>query len=393
MVKLCALVAGVSASAIVHPDALQKFYEFETKFGKMSVASTRERRLNNFVKNLEVIEDLQRNERGSAVYSYLTPFADVSPEEFSSRLGLSPSGLDLQEAGPFSTDGLLDAYDWRENGFTNHIKNQLSCGSCWTFSVVANLEGAGFKETGQLVRLSEQELLDCSSKGTGTGTNAGCGGGSTDGTMQWMIDRNVGLEYEEDYPYTANGAMCSHKKANEVVKISHFILIPKDEDQIAVAMMQYGVLSVCANANNWHLYERGIYNQDACIDAGLNHGVALVAYGNEDGTPYWTIRNSWGVGYGEKGHIRLVRGRGMCGIQKRVVTATGITIDTSRPEPPFIIGPDCCETKNIWAEDDCHAYCVNHGGWLNWTEPGPYCGCYDGDGCTPYPVCNDKVLI
>lgn len=393
MVKLGVFAVAVSASATVRPDTQHKFHQFEAKFGKTSVASTREHRLNNFAKNLEVIEDLRKNERGSAEYSYLTPFADLSPDEFSSRLGLIPSGLDLQVAGPFSTDGLLDAFDWRENGFTNHIKNQLSCGSCWTFSVIANIEGAGFKETGQLVRLSEQELLDCSSKGTGTGTNAGCGGGFTDGTMQWMIDSGVGLEYEEDYPYKAKGSTCVHQKANEIVKISNFMLIPKAEDQIAAAMMQYGVLSAEANANNWHLYERGIYDQDACINAGLNHGIALVAYGSEDGTPYWTIRNSWGMGYGEKGHIRLVRGRGMCGVQKRVVTATGITIDASRPEPPFIVGPECCETKQIWVEDDCHAYCANHGGWANWTEPGPYCGCQDGDGCTPYPVCNDQVLV
>lgn len=141
------------------------------------------------------------------------------------------------------------------------------------------------------------------------------------------------------------------------------------------------------------MYERGIYDQDACIDAGLNHGVALVAYGSEDAIPYWTIRNSWGVGYGEKGHIRLVRGKGMCGVQKRVVTAAGITIDDSRPEPPFIVGPECCETKNIWVEDDCKDYCANHSGWNSWQEPGPYCGCRDGSGCTPYPICNQNLTI
>jgi len=42
----------------------------------------------------------------------------------------------------------------------------------------------------------------------------------------------------------------------------------------------------------------------------LNHGVTLVAYG-DDGV--WTIRNSWGASWGEKGHIRLAAGDS-CGV-------------------------------------------------------------------------------
>lgn len=372
-------------------DVQKKYKEFTAKFGKRAGSTSEdELRLRIFADNLQRIEEMQATERGTAVYSHLTPFADLTPAEFSARMGIIPSDAELPVDDTLNIDVGLDSYDWREHGFTNHVKNQLSCGSCWTFSVVGNLEGAGFKATGKLVRLSEQQLLDCSSKGTGDGPNTGCSGGYTDNTMQWMIDNQVGLEYEEDYPYTAKATQCSHKAQNAIVKIAGLVKIPQDEDQLATALVQYGPLSVLVAAGNWHSYEQGIYDQESCIHEGLNHGVVLVAFGNDAGAPYWTIRNSWGWGFGENGHIRLARGKGMCGVQKRVVTATGITIDDSRPEPPQPpLGPHCCETQNISKEADCHNFCTNHGGWKSWTEPGPYCGCYDGDGCTPWPQCDN----
>ena len=41
----------------------------------------------------------------------------------------------------------------------------------------------------------------------------------------------------------------------------------------------------------------------------MEHAVLVVGYGREHGKDYWLIKNSWGANWGEKGYIKIVRGR------------------------------------------------------------------------------------
>ncbi|EMS67389.1 Cysteine protease 1 [Triticum urartu] len=95
-------------------------------------------------------------------------------------------------------DVLPQSVDWREKGAVAPVKNQGRCGSCWAFSTVAAVEGVNKIVTGDLVKLSEQELVDCSRNGQ----NSGCNGGIMDDAFDFIV-RNGGIDTEEDYPYTA----------------------------------------------------------------------------------------------------------------------------------------------------------------------------------------------
>ena len=52
------------------------------------------------------------------------------------------------------------AYDWRDYNRVSAVKDQGSCGSCWAFATVANLEGLYAKEKGVINTFSEQMLVD-----------------------------------------------------------------------------------------------------------------------------------------------------------------------------------------------------------------------------------------
>jgi C1A family cysteine protease len=53
-----------------------------------------------------------------------------------------------------------------------------------------------------------------------------------------------------------------------------------------------------------------------CGQRNLDHTVLIVGQGYENGVQYWTVRNSWGMGFGEAGYFRMQYGvccMGFCG--------------------------------------------------------------------------------
>ena len=81
------------------------------------------------------------------------------------------------------------------------VKDQGQCGSCWSFSATGTIEGAHAIATGNLVSVSEQQLMDCD-----TNNNA-CNGGNPYLALMYVL-LNGGIDTEASYPYETKKSYC-----------------------------------------------------------------------------------------------------------------------------------------------------------------------------------------
>ncbi|KAG6478624.1 cysteine proteinase 1-like [Zingiber officinale] len=267
----------------------------------------------------------------------VTQFSDLTPGEFRrAYLGLRSSSSDFasspHEAPILPTNDLPEKFDWRDHGAVTPVKNQGSCGSCWTFSAAGALEGANFLATGKLESLSEQQLVDCDHECDSSESGAcdqGCNGGLMTTAFEYLL-KSGGLEREEDYPYTGTDrGTCQFDKSKIAASVSNFSTVSIDEDQIAANLVKHGPLAVGINAVFMQTYVHGVSCPYIC-GKHLNHGVLLVGYGTGYAPsrlkekPYWIIKNSWGENWGEKGYYNICRGRNLCGVDSMVSAVTAI---------------------------------------------------------------------
>ncbi|KAF9606692.1 hypothetical protein IFM89_027736 [Coptis chinensis] len=160
---------------------LERYEQWMVQYGRVyNDATEKETRFEIFKENVKRIESL--NTVGNRTYM------------------LSVNGYENVTAVPSSMD-------WRKKGAVTPIKDQGQCGSCWAFSAVAAMEGATQLKTGKLISLSEQELVDCDTKGV----DQGCEGGEMDDAFLF-VQRNKGIASETTYPYTAADNTCNTKE-------------------------------------------------------------------------------------------------------------------------------------------------------------------------------------
>ena len=212
----------------------------------------------------------------------------------------------------YNKEILDDSIDWRNFDVVTPVKDQGYCGSCWSFSATGSMEGAWALYSGDLIELSEQQLIDCSiSYG-----DLACNGGLMDNAFEYAIDNSMCSEEEEPYlEKISNCKVCEN--------IAHFTscvdVTSGNELHLKEAVFNTPV-SVAIDANNdiFQFYSSGIIKQDDC-STNLDHGVLVIGYGEENGVKYWLLKNSWGESWGENGYFRLERmdkenNDGTCGI-------------------------------------------------------------------------------
>jgi len=326
------------------------------RYGKVyKDAAEKEKRFQIFKNNVQFIESF--NAAGDKPFNLsINKFADLHNEEFKALLtnGQRKEKQSVWKATEtsFRYDSVTKipaTVDWRKRGAVTPIKDQGTCrkilfstfissiysigaslkkkcviyinlvlfvqtGSCWAFSTVATIEGLHHITKGELVSLSEQELVDCV-----RGDSDGCNGGYAEDAFEFIAKKG-GIASETYYPYKGVNKTCKVKKESHgVAEIKGYENVPANSEKALLKAVAHQPVSVYVEAGGsaFQFYSSGIFT-GKCGNIP-DHCVTVVGYGKAgDGTKYWLVKNSWGTEWGEKGYLRMKRDirtkEGLCGI-------------------------------------------------------------------------------
>merc|ERR1712071_608796 len=340
---ILALAVTLSSAVSVEQALHQEWELFKSTHGKSYSESESEFRMRVFLDNRDkVAAHNALFAKGEVTFTLaMNKFGDLLSQEFAALFnGYSSqprSGAVFMKPENFKAPSSVD---WRSEGYVTPVKDQKQCGSCWAFSAVGALEGQHFRKSGELVSLSEQNLVDCSSRYG----NAGCNGGLMDSAFEYVV-ANGGIDTEASYPYEARvsssptlQSLTSPCSYAEQLHFPHYSrtklavsMLPTLEPPPPVSWM----LKQEANQILWPPSHRSdqcpspsmpLVLHSSCITQvfTMKRDAAVLVWTMvswlSDTEPmlsgdFWIVKNSWGASWGEGGYIKMARNMGnQCGI-------------------------------------------------------------------------------
>jgi len=241
------------------------FANYLAKHGK-SYDTKEEYMMRKALFDARLIEVTDHNSQNDLTwYAGINFMSDMLPHEIERMMGGGIEGehrphLDVIPEEPIVTGGT--PVDWR--GKMNSVRQQGSCGSCWSFAATATVEGRYAIKKGSKVELSEQQMVDCSTY------NNGCGGGWSSKALQY-IQSAGGQMSRAAYPYTGRQGACRFN-GQVAAKVSGVSGVSDAKSALAS-----GPIAVYLQATSaFQSYGGGIFNG---VCGQYNHAVTVVGWG------------------------------------------------------------------------------------------------------------------
>ncbi|KAK6296478.1 hypothetical protein J4Q44_G00326200 [Coregonus suidteri] len=230
--------------------------------------------------------------------------------------------------------GLPERWDWRDVNGVNYlspVRNQASCGSCYSFSSMGMLEARVRIQTNNTETpiFSPQQVVSCSQY------SQGCDGG-----FPYLIGKYIqdfGVVEESCYPYVGKDSPCDVPDGCRRHYASDYSYVGGfyggcSESAMMLELVKNGPIGVAFEVYpDFMHYKEGIYHHTGLHDPYnpfelTNHAVLLVGYGHchMTGQKFWVVKNSWGTEWGEGGFFRIRRGSDECAIESIAVAAKPI---------------------------------------------------------------------
>jgi len=237
---------------------------------------------------------------------------------------------------------------WPDCPTLKEIRDQGGCGSCWAFgAVTAMSDRICIHSKGKAqAHVSSENLLSCCYS-CGFGCNGGFPGaawafwtrkglvsggqyGSNQGCQPYIIQPCEHHVNGTRQPCSegASTPKCHRRCDNPSYNVPYekdktfgqkSYSIKRDVKQIQMELMTNGPTEAAFTVfEDFPNYKSGVYQHIAGKPLG-GHAIRLLGWGEENGTPYWLVANSWNYDWGDGGTFKILRGSDHCGIESGVV--------------------------------------------------------------------------
>merc|ERR1712227_167692 len=280
-----------------------------------------------------------RNFHPATSHNFLRTLMGVHP---SAHLFLPKIRDVIKGSNPDIPDSFDPRTTWPDCPTIKEIRDQGGCGSCWAFGAVTAMSDriCIHSKGEQHAHVSAENLLSCCYSGgfpgaawsywSRKGLVSGGNYGSSQGCQPYEIEA---CEHHVNgtRPPCAEGIStpkCHRNCENPNYDVNYeqdksygqkSYSIKNDVKQIQVELMTNGPAEAAFTVfEDFVNYKSGVYQHVSGKALG-GHAIRLLGWGEENGTPYWLVANSWNYDWGDNGTFKILRGSDHCGIESGVV--------------------------------------------------------------------------